>query len=217
MTIMKMCSISADSKVLLLEHNDELKQCIEAEYPKAQVYFLQDVGMDNLIEDISVHNDFVYNAVFDDGYFQKYDFDAKKIRAIGLHLAPYGIVISTAKSWDEVMAVNNSLFMGWFCDITCIGKKKLKNTSTDVFFVRSRYCNAQAIWLQSYYSEEVRHIMSTLVTRIEFDIDVYDSKFELLKVCSENNVSEDYIRVFVSSVAVDRNKVFAVLEMKGYE
>ena len=217
LSIVKMSSISTDSRVLLLECNDELKQCIESEYPKAQVHFLQDVGMDRLLSDISVQSDFVYNVVFDDGYLQKCGFAAKEVRAIGLHLAPYGIVISTAKSWDEVMAVNDNLFMEWFCDITYLCKKNFMHASQDVYFVRSRYCNAQVIWLQSYYEKQVRHLMSALLTRIEFDIDVHDNKFRFFKVCRENNISEEYIRAFVYSATVDNNKVFNILGMKGYE
>lgn len=216
LTIVGMCSISADSKVLLLERNDELKQCIESEYPKAQVHFLQDVGMDNLIADVSVHSDFVYNVVFDDGYFTQCGFDAKKIRAIGLHLAPYGIVISTAKSWDEVLAINNGLFIEWFGDISPLCKKSFGGCE-EVHFVKSCRCNAMVIWLQSYYSKEVRHMMSTFLTRIEFDIDVEKNKINFLNVCRDNNIAEEYIRSFVYSVTVDNNKVFKVLGMKGYE
>lgn len=217
LTIMKMCSISADSKVLLLERNDELKHCIEAEYPKAQVHFLQDVGMDKLIADVSVQSDFVYNVVFDDGYFQRSAFDDKEIRAIGLHLDPYGSVISTAKSWDEVMAINNGLFLSWFEDICLLCKKIFCNGREEVYFVKSYCCNAQVIWLQSYYSKKVRHMMSTFLTRIEFDIDVQENKIKFLNVCRDNNIAEEYIRSFISSVTVDNDKVFKVLGMKGYE
>lgn len=217
LAIVKMWNISTDSRVLLLERNDELKQCIEEEYPGAMVHCLRDVGMDNLIADISVQRCVAYNIVFDDGYFRRSGFDAQKIRAIGLHLAPYGSVLSTAFSWDEVMAINDNLFVEWFGDITYLCKKKFANASTDVYFVKSSCCNAQVIWLQNHYSKDIRHIMSVLLTRIEFDVDISENKFQFLKVCRENNISEKYIRSFVYSASVDHNKVFKVLGMKGYE
>ncbi len=217
LSIIKMWNISTDSRVLLLERNDELKQCIENEYFGAMVHCLRDVGMDNLIADISVQNCFAYNIVFDDGYFRRSGFDGKEIRAIGLHLAPYGSVLSTAFSWDEVMAINDNLFMEWFGDITYLCKKKFVNASEDVYFVKSSCCNAQVIWLQSYYSKDIRHMLSVLLTRIEFDVDAQDSKFKFLKVCRDHNISEKYIRSFVYSASVDYDKVFKVLGMKGYE
>lgn len=215
--IIKKISITHPVKILFLSRDKELVGLFLSAFPSVEVIYLEEIGRDVLIADRDVRKALTYDLVVDDVFFESTGFDDDLIRAVGMHLNPEGYVISIAKSWDNVMAVNDALFINWFTDIRLLYSEEAKDRDAGIHAIKSSYYNTQLVWLQSYYTKAVRKQLSALLTRIEFGIDVEDNKRQFIKLCAENNISELYLKVFIASVTVDRDRILELFGLRVRE
>lgn len=214
-SIEKLC-IPAGSRVLLLKKSKKMIEMLREAQPDVKVYVLEDIGLNNLLQDVDVRFIEPYDYVLDDGFGEESGWKADYIRGIGLHLNPFGALVSFTDSWSKVMLANDVLFTNWFGNVWLL--EKCKNTSSGgdgyLYAVLSKDCNGQVIWLQSYFSESLRKKLSILLTRMEFGIETQNCKAEIRVLCRENGISDSYLKMFINSVCIDCEKMFLLLDMK---
>lgn len=214
-SIEKLC-IPTGSRVLLLKKNNKMIEMLREAQPDVKVYELDDIGLDNLLQDVDVRFIEPYDYVLDDGFLEESGWHKGYVRGIGLHLNPFGALVSFTDSWSKVMLANEVLFTNWFGKVFLLKKCKNPYDGGDgyLYAVLSKDCNGQVIWLQSYFSKSIRKKLSILLTRMEFGIETQNCKAEIRVLCRENGISDSYLKMFINSVCIDCEKMFLLLDMK---
>lgn len=211
-------TIPQGGRILLLPHSTEIAGILSELLPDAEVDFLKDIGEDILISDNDVRLLGFYDYVVDNGVLEQSGWNEKIVRGIGLHLKCVGGMLIFTDTWENVMTANTVLFSNWFGEVVLLEKVPTSFWGTEdgnVYVLRADSYNGQAAWLQSYFSYDTRKMLSTLLTRMEFDIDAQANRERVIALCRQKNIPTSYLKSFITSVSEDADKLFNLLGMRG--
>ena len=65
--------------------------------------------------------------------------------------------------------------------------------------------------MKAFYTPEIRKELTTLLRRIEYDIDCEENIERLRKLCEENMIFDDYLFDFIDQIVIHREKLLNVL------
>lgn len=199
-------------RILLLSCADVLFSLIKAKYPRSIVERLCDIGLDRLLEDHDVREIEHYDWIIADENTLRGENAGQLIQAAGLHLAPYGRLRCIAIGRKEVLAFDAILHANGFT-ATGLGEDSEIIDADKVYILCAGGFFGELVYLQQFYTEDVRRKMGFLVSRIDFDIDAEESAARLLDFCQKQDVRLGYLRMFAESCAINKEKVMAMLGM----
>lgn len=178
-----------------------------------------------------------YEYILDFGLLEKCQWDSLLIRAMGVNLSEHGrlryfftnqeyqsdaLKYGMKNHFDVIQRIYENWFApGFLYGITLDGKAVnvnnwCGNNGGYPFYIGwAGNFDRRASWLQAFYTEDVRWKLSSLLNRIEYDIDVQHS-LEMLKVlCRETKIDSVYFNRFLCYVVNDVDKVENLLKQAG--
>lgn len=65
------------------------------------------------------------------------------------------------------------------------------------------------VWLRQFFTEEIRRDLAYTIHRIEYDIQVMENCHRILEMCTQYQISSQYLVLMIRNVAIDKEKVFS--------
>ena len=82
---------------------------------------------------------------------------------------------------------------------------------TKTWIVKASRSTAEVAALKAFYTPEIRKELTTLLRRIEYDIDCEENIEQLRKLCEENMIFDDYLFDFIDQIVIHRERLLNVL------
>ena len=82
---------------------------------------------------------------------------------------------------------------------------------TKTWIVKASRSTAEVAALKTFYTPEIRKELTTLLRRIEYDIDLEENIERLHNLCTENIIFDDYLYDFIEQIAIHRERLFNIL------
>lgn len=173
---------------------------------------LMEMNFSAFLQEIDYNELVIYDYVIDNGLLAQTNFDTQLLRAMGMHLAPSGVLRTSIPLHKEINEIGKIFFANNF------EVSKLLSTieAGDEFFYVAEFSlfNQGVAWLQSFYTSEVRKKLAYLLLRLDFGFDVDNTVAAVRQLCLANNIDREYLAVMIDIATIHKQQVKLSLALK---
>lgn len=199
------------ARVLASWRNEGLEYLLRYAVPDISIEYMMEMDIEQFMQVSVWAEDGKYDFIFDNGLLGDLNMDGALLRAFGMHLKDNGAMRSVLPASierrfaGECSYVNNfdtGILVNWV------------EAGADTFYIAefSRF-QRKVAWLQSFYTPEMRRELLFFLQRIDFDIMPEENAGRILNLMKKYNVSWEYLRFFIDTAVVHREKVQRYLQI----
>lgn len=201
--------LSRTARVLVSRYDKTIAELLKHAVPDIRIEYLMEMDLDAFIRQKSWTNDGRYDFIFDNGLLADTNMDDMLLRSFGMHLKSGGSMRTVLPgSFDRSLAGNNAcknnfdraIFVSGFE----AGKKSFYVAEFSLF-------QRKVTWLQGFYTPELRRELAFLLQRIDFDVQRKESIRELRAFVQHYNIDKDYLRFYVDTAVIHKEKLYRLL------
>lgn len=158
--------------------------------------FLQEIDYNELV---------IYDYVIDNGLLAQTNFDTQLLRAMGMHLAPSGVLRTSIPLHKERNEIGKIFYANNFEVSKLLSTTEAGDES--FYVVEFSLFNQGVAWLQSFYTSEVRKKLAYLLLRLDFGFDVDNTVAAVRQLCLANNIAREYLAVMIDIATIHKQRV----------
>ncbi len=197
-------------RLLLCCHDELLESLLHLHLPETQVDCLLDMDLEHFVAERLQESAAAYGCIIDNGLLEQAGWDRILVMTMMLYLRmPSGNLYTIYHCAPDMDLVAYACDIG-FNHVECFheipGERTLCFGEWGVF-------NQLVVWLQSFYTAEVRQRLAYLLQRLDFDVLVQESRRELKELCAREGIPGLYMERMIDAAVVHREKVKGLLEL----
>lgn len=201
--------LSGTGRVLVSWHEVEIAGLLRRVLPDINIEYLTEMDTEAFIRQKKRPAGGRYDFIFDSGLLADVRMDGQLLRSLGMQLKSGGrLRMVLPESLDRNLAgrcayannFNRSILISAF------------ETGGAAYYVAELSdFQREVTWLQSFYTPELRREMAFLLQRIDFDVYGGESVKLLKLFVKRYGIDADYLRFFVDSSVVHKEKLYRLL------
>ena len=166
---------------------------------------LMEMNFSAFLQEIDYNEIVIYDCIIDNGLLAQTNFDTQLLRAIGMHLAPAGVLRTSIPLYIERDEIAKIFYANNFDISKLLSTTEAGDESFDV--VEFSLFNQGIAWLQSFYTSEVRKKLAYLLLRLDFGFDVDNKVAVVRSLCLTNHIDREYLSVMIDIATIHRQQV----------
>lgn len=197
--------------ILLSYHEPLLEELVRDVYPGARIDYIVELDVEAFLRERFFEDIVSYDLLFDNGILLDAEYNAGIIKALQHHLTERGEIYSICEE-SKMRGRAKKFFEQGFEQVEEI---QFLENDHGYSMVKCWEYDRYVVYLQSFYTPELRRRLAYLLQRLEFDICTDETVLELRELVKCEGITVDYLEKMLSNVTFDHGRIRKLIGLQG--